>query len=202
MIFNILLIGDSNSGKAQLMNKFIYDKCEGYSSTTGIEFGNKEIKINNQKILLHILDTAGQEKYRSVAKNFMRKGDGIIFVFDLANRFTFESIKEWLIACEGENEKCEKILVGNQYNLKNREVEKEKVKKFSEKLNIKYFEVNSKDGTNVELIFKEIAGLILSHRPIAHSGRLANKLTEYNRINHKEKNRKVIFNKLLKYMNQ
>ena len=124
------------------------------------------------------MDTAGQEKYRSVAKNFMRKGDGIIFVFDLANRFTFESIKEWLIACEGENEKYEKILVGNQYNLKNREVETQKVKKFSEKLNIKYFEVNSKDGTNVELIFKEIAGLILSNR------------------------RKATFNKLLKYMIQ
>ena len=58
----------------------------------------------------------------------MRKADGIIFVFDLANRLSFESIKDWLIAFKGVKEKFEKILVGNQYNLKNREVEKEKLK--------------------------------------------------------------------------
>ena len=121
----------------------------------------------------------------------MKKADGIIFVFDLANRFSFEFIQKWLIECYEVKEKCEKILVGNQYNFNDREVEKERVIKFSEKFNIKYFEVNSKDGTNFELIFKEIAGLILSHRPIAHSGRLANKLTEYNRINHKKESRKV-----------
>ena len=123
--FNIILIGDSDVGKTSLMIRFADNIYEENCSTLGMEFRNRQIEINDQKIKLHILDTAGQEKYRSVAKNFIRKGDGIIFVFDLNNEQSFESIKSWLITCDEVSQDYQKILVGNNFNPGYRKVSKE-----------------------------------------------------------------------------
>ena len=92
----------------------------------------------------------------------MTKFDGIIFVFvfDLANEDSFNLIKDWLII---DDEYCidyQRILVGNQFNPNNRVIEKERPKKLSEKNNMRYYETNTKDGKNVELIFKEIAEMV------------------------------------------
>ena len=161
--FNILLLGDSSVGKTSLMIRFTDQKFEENSSATvGIEFKNKEIQINDKTIKLHILDTAGQEKYKSVAKNFIRKGEGIIFTFDLTYKESFESIKRWLNDADGVNEDYQRILVGNKYDLPDKIINKEIAEKLAQKYNMKYFETSAKDGTNVDVIFKEIAELILS----------------------------------------
>jgi len=162
IVFNILLLGDSNVGKTSLIIRFIKDKFEeNSSSTVGLEFADKEIKINDKIIRLHILDTAGQEKYKSIAKSAIKRANGIIFVFDLNCKESFDNIKYWLMSSLEVSNDFNKILVGNKYDL-TREVDKDKVEKLIEKYNFKYFETSAKDGKNVELIFKEIAELILS----------------------------------------
>ena len=110
------------------------------------------------------MDTAGQEKYRSITKNFIRNADGIIFVFDLSDKDSFKNIKDWLITTDEVKNNFQKILVGNKLDLPKREIEKEIAEKYSENHGMNYFETSAKDGTNVELIFKEIAGLILSKK--------------------------------------
>ena len=160
IIFNIGLIGNRNVGKSSLMMKFtdnIFD--ENSSFKIGVESKNKELEINGQKIKLHIIDIFGSKRYLSIPKYFLRKGDGIIFVFDLANKESFEKIRAWLINYNKESQNFQKIIVGNKFNLDRRriEVEKETIEKLCEKYNMKYFETNSKDGSNVELLFKEIA---------------------------------------------
>ena len=166
IVYKILLLGDSSVGKTSLMLRFTDDSFEeNGASTIGVEFKNKEIELNEKKIELNILDTAGQEKYRSIAKNFIREGDGIIFTFDLTNENSFHSIKNWLITSEEANQGFQKILVGNKFDLPDKKVSKEKAETFCEKYKMKYFEVSAKDGTNVELIFREIAQLILLNQP-------------------------------------
>ena len=162
----ILLLGDSSVGKSSLMLRFTDNTFEeNFGSTIGAEFKNKDIQINDEKIKLHILDTAGQERYRSVAKNFIRKVGGIIFVFDLSNNDSFENIKDWLMTADDANNNYQKILVGNKLDIPERKIDKERAEKLGEKYNMKYFETSAKEGTNVELIFKEIAELILSNKP-------------------------------------
>ena len=166
IVYKIVLLGDSSVGKTSLMLRFTDDSFEeNGASTIGVEFKNKEIELNEKKIELNILDTAGQEKYRSIAKNFIREGDGIIFTFDLTNENSFHSIKNWLITSEEANQGFQKILVGNKFDLPDKKVSKEKAETFCEKYKMKYFEVSAKDGTNVELIFREIAQLILLNQP-------------------------------------
>ena len=162
----ILLLGDSSVGKSSLMLRFTDNTFEeNFGSTIGAEFKNKDIQINDEKIKLNILDTAGQEGYRSVTKNIIRKVDGIIFVFDLSNNDSFENIKDWLMTADDANNNYQKILVGNKLDIPERKIDKERAEKFSKKYNMNYFETSAKEGTNVELIFKEIAELILSNKP-------------------------------------
>ena len=54
------------------------------------------------------------------------------------------------------NNNYQKIIVGNKLDIPERQIDKERAEKFSEKYNMKFFETNAKDGANVELIFKEI----------------------------------------------
>ena len=162
----ILLLGDSGVGKTCLMIKFTDKKFnENNSSTIGLEIKNKIIQIDDKQIKLNILDTAGQEKYRSITKNFIRNADGIIFVFDLSDKDSFKNIKDWLITTDEVKNNFQKILVGNKLDLSKRDIEKEKAEEYSENHGMNYFETSAKKGTNVELIFKEIAGLILSNKP-------------------------------------
>ena len=180
IILKVLLLGDSNVGKTHLINRFTDNEYEENSSSIiGIEFKHKEIELNKKKIKLNILDTAGQEKYLSVAKNFIRNGDGVIFIFDLTNKESFKNIKKWLITSEEINPEFPKILVGNKNDLPDKKIDKEIIEKFSEKYHMKYFETSAIDGTNVELIFIEIAQLFLSNKPEIemnfNSAKLSNK---------------------------
>ena len=92
----------------------------------------------------------------------MRNADGVILVFDLTQKDTFEQMKQWL---NDVNEICDDvkiIILGNKSDLKDeRKVEEEIANNFAEKLNYKYFETSAKEGTNIENAFKAMADLLM-----------------------------------------
>ena len=164
----ILLVGDSSVGKTTLINKYVEDKfSDSHITTVGVEYKEKEIIVNNRKINLQIWDTSGQERYHSITKNFYRNADGIIFIFDIANKDSFDHLRGWLNTSQDCENDFKIIIVGNKVDLNDdRVVNKEMVDRFAEKEcgGIKYFETIGKDGTNVELVFKEMAELILGNK--------------------------------------
>ena len=162
----ILLIGDSSVGKTSILLRYVDDEfSEGYVSTIGIEYKIKTITINNKKVIMRIWDTSGQERYRSITQNFYRNANGILFIFDIANKESFDSIKNWLIDSEDSDIKISKILVGNKIDLEDeRIINKETAENFANKKEIKYFETSAKEGKNIDLIFRELAELIMSNK--------------------------------------
>jgi small GTP-binding protein len=57
-----------------------------YISTIGIDEKKKEYNIDGRKIILRIWDTSGQERFYSVAKNYYRKVDGLLLVYDITGQ--------------------------------------------------------------------------------------------------------------------
>ena len=159
------LLGNSGVGKTSLIRRFVVDKYEdNFISTIGVDYFDKELIINNKKIKLLIQDTSGQERFRSISKNYYKNVNGMIFVFDVTNSESFnEGIKYWLTECDNEIKDCKKILVGNKIDLREdmRGINQEKAQKFAESKQMKYFETSAKTGTNVNIIFKELVELIL-----------------------------------------
>ena len=166
LTFNIILLGNSSVGKSCLISKYAKNIFQdNYLSTIGVDFLSKEININNQKINLKILDTCGQERYKSIASNYYRKVDGIMFVFDVTNKTSFDEVKTWLIGVDSVNDNCQKILVGNKIDLENnRNINKENIEKKAKELNMKYYETSAKTGQNVEEAFTELVNLILNNK--------------------------------------
>lgn len=166
IILKILLIGDTSVGKTSLLIKYTEDNfSENHITTIGVECVDKQITINDRKVTLQIWDTSGQERFKSITKNFYQNANGIIFVFDITNENSFEHLKDWLDNSEQFAKDFKKLIVGNKNDLEDqRVIKKERIEHFANEREIKCFETSAKNGINVERIFQEIGELIMENK--------------------------------------
>ena len=157
--FTVILVGDAYVGKTSIIKKFIDDAfSEKMVSTISIDFKVKNIKINkNLYAELKIFDTAGQERYRSLANGYYKQADGIILVFDLTNENSFNRLNKWLSDIKDIKENVEIILVGNKSDLIDRKINKTKAESWAKENGFRYIETSAKDGSNILLLFEELA---------------------------------------------
>ena len=159
----ILILGDSSVGKTSLLLKY----ADGYFptmyvATIGVEYKIKKININGADINLQIWDTAGQERFRSITKNFMKGADGIMYVYDITQKSSFDNLKSWIRSSEESTEGFKKLIAGNKSDLEiDRVVQKESLTKYCEDKNIKGLEVSAKTGSKVNEAFETLARLIV-----------------------------------------
>ena len=94
----VILVGESGVGKTCIIVRFLKNEyADGTPSTTGANYASKtlEFKEYNQKLQYEIWDTAGQEKYRGLARIFYKDAAIAILVYDICNRDSFEQIKKY-----------------------------------------------------------------------------------------------------------
>ena len=122
----VLTIGDSSVGKtAIIMRYFLNTFSDNITSTTGIDVQQKKIVMFNKVLEVKVWDTAGQEKFRSLSKQFYNKTQGILLIYDISNRTSFEALKNWLKDIKNNLETNPKIiLVGNKMDLGKGEVDR------------------------------------------------------------------------------
>ena len=98
LICKVVLVGEAGVGKTSIIQRFITNSfTSGQRSTTGANFIEKiiEFKESNQKIKFEIWDTAGQEKFRSLARVFYNNASVCIMVYDITNKKTFEELQNF-----------------------------------------------------------------------------------------------------------
>ena len=95
--FKILTIGESGVGKTCILRRFVEDKfLKNHLATIGIDFKTKNIIVDGVQVKLKIWDTAGQERFRNITNQYYKGADGIILVYDVTDRTSFEKIREWM----------------------------------------------------------------------------------------------------------
>lgn len=93
-LFKLVLIGDSSVGKSCLLLRFADDSfTESYISTIGVDFRFRTVKIEDKTVKLQIWDTAGQERFRTITSAYYRGADGIIMVYDVTRRESFDHVQ-------------------------------------------------------------------------------------------------------------
>ena len=98
IVLKLLLLGDSSVGKTSILLKYISNKFDESSiSTVGVDYMDKIIDYNKFKIKLQIWDTSGEEKFRTITKNFYRNADGLLVVFDLTKKESYDHVGSWII---------------------------------------------------------------------------------------------------------
>ena len=161
----LLTLGDTSVGKSSFIIKFIDDKFSyNYIATMGLDFKQKIIELDNGELVkLRIFDTAGQERFKSISINFIKKADGILLLYDVTNRSSFESVNKWVESIrEVGDEKISIILIGNKCDLeKERKISKEEGEAKSKEFNLPFFETSCKEGINIKEVFVKISEEII-----------------------------------------
>lgn len=164
-VFKLVLVGDSGVGKSCILHQFIYSRFKkNTTQTIGVDFSAKNVHIDNQEIKLQIWDTAGQEKFRSVARSYYRGAIGIIIVYDITKAESFQHIASWLAdARNAARSECSVCVVGNKADLEEqRMVRTEDGKLFCTENNLLFFECSALSGENVDEIFTAISKHIMN----------------------------------------
>lgn len=165
--FKVILLGSVSVGKTSIADRFInnYFK-ENYKCTIQAEQRAKIInEDSNTVIKLNIWDTTGQEKFRSLTRQFYRDTDGAIIVFDLTSKQSFEQLSDWIedLKSYGPGD-AEIIIIGNKSDLVNeRVIPQEDIISFV-KDDYSYFEVSAKNGNNISLAFDKIKELMMENK--------------------------------------
>ncbi len=160
-VYKVLLLGDSTVGKTCFLLRYC-DKTfqEAHLSTIGLDYRLKTMILKSGKnIKLQIWDTAGQDRFRAITKNYYKGANGIILIYDVTNLQSYENVKNWINQIREEANKNVVIyLAGNKIDVeeKDRLVKTEEGKKIAEEYNLPYYETSAKNGVNVNQIFEDI----------------------------------------------
>ena len=156
----ISLLGDTTVGKTSIKNVYLGEKfSEDMLLTAAIHKEEKIVELNNgDKIIAKIWDTAGQERFRPVVLQTLKNGQGIVLVFDVTKRETFNGLKSWLDDINKITTKVKIILFGNKCDADDdvRAVTEEEAKQFANENNILYIETSAKENVNIEKGFSQI----------------------------------------------
>ena len=146
------LLGDSTVGKTAICNSFMgIEFTADNLSTIGQEkLETKFILDNGKEIKLSIWDTAGQERFRATSFKTLRAAHGVIVVFDVTKRETFEHVDDWLKTIKEELQEPNLIIFGNKVDMEDRKVTAEEAENYAKKQNLKYFETSAKLSTGIK----------------------------------------------------
>ena len=175
--YRIILIGDSTVGKSSLLRYFTEGRHADISDpTVGVDFYARMMEVKpGLRVKLQLWDTAGQEKFKSITRSYYRNSVGVIVVYDITNRRTFQHVQDWLAEAEAnvagpDPSQCVFQLIGHKADLeKDREVLYEEGEYFAKYHKIKFVETSALSGENVNVscfTYRFHSSMIYSEIPV------------------------------------
>jgi Ras-related protein Rab-1A len=165
-LFKLVLIGDTGVGKSCLLMRVADDTfVETFITTIGVDFRFRMMKIGDKNVKLQIWDTAGQERFRTITSAYYRSGDGVIIVYDVGKRETFDHVREWF----QEINKYTKpdtliLLIANKADRADRVVSLAEGQMLAKELGISIIETSARTAENVESAFVRIAEQLIQKK--------------------------------------
>jgi len=162
----LLLIGNSSVGKSSLLLRFADETFlteDEASATIGVDFRVSKMEVRGRRVKLSIWDTAGQERFRTITSSYYRGAQGIILVYDVSNRESFEALPKWFTELETYvTPAVVKILVGNKLDKEySRAVSEEEGRAFAERMGTLFVEASAKTSIGVNEAFREVVERII-----------------------------------------
>lgn len=167
-LFKLLMIGDAGVGKSSMLLRFTDDSFDDHiQSTIGVDFKVKHMDVNDKRIKVTIWDTAGQERFRTLTSSYYRGAQGVVMVYDVTRRDSFENLDQWLkevkLYTPNNGEGVVKLLVGNKIDLgdSKREVQREEGESWARSQGMLFLEASAKTKLGIRQCFLEVVQKIL-----------------------------------------
>lgn len=164
--FKVIIIGDYKVGKTTLLCKYTgreLPRTGSAGTEISVDFRTKTLRRADKKVKLQIWDIAGQERFRTAVASYYRGASGVILVYDVSNRESFQNIGYWYAEMKRLCEPNTKgILVGNhRYKSDQREVSTEDGQHLAEHLELPFLETSTVKGININECFDQIVDILL-----------------------------------------
>ena len=145
-------------GKTSLSTKFVHGQFDKQqSSTVDASYLEKVIQVGEKRVKMVVWDTAGQEKYHALAKNYYQGASGALLVYDVTDEDSFQRATTWYKELVHEiGREAPIILAGNKCDIMNHTVQKEDADQFARSKGIEHVQTSAQNGNNVEYIFKSL----------------------------------------------
>ena len=159
-VYKVLLLGDSTVGKTCFLMKYT-DKTfqDIHMATIGLDYRLRSMKLKSGKsIKLQIWDTAGQDRFRAITKNYYKGSHGIILIYDITNTQSFENVITWVNQIREEASSNVIIYIaGNKVDMEDeRKVDRDDGEKLAEELGFPFVETSAKNGININETFEDL----------------------------------------------
>ena len=167
MMAKIVIVGDEATGKTHIIKRFVNDKIDKdtISPTISVDFFTKFLRVENTTVKMHVWDTVGQERFRSLTSAYYKNAHGVVLVFDLTFKQSFLNLTSWLKEIKTNCEKTSVcILLGNKMDLTDKiEVTQEEIAEFTKNNNLIYMPVSAIDmeSTSVRDSMQELVKQIV-----------------------------------------
>eukprot|EP01088_Endostelium_zonatum_P004649 TRINITY_DN15964_c0_g1_i1.p1 TRINITY_DN15964_c0_g1~~TRINITY_DN15964_c0_g1_i1.p1 ORF type:complete len:206 (+),score=62.64 TRINITY_DN15964_c0_g1_i1:122-739(+) len=171
IMLKIIVLGESGVGKTSLLVRYVQDKFTlNTKSTIGTSFLQKRVELEDGQVATcQIWDTAGQERFAGLGNQFFRGSDGVVFVYDITKRETFDALEQWrktflIQAGEEGNEEFPMLIIGNKTDLEDqRQVTQKDLNDWCKSHGgLLGLQTSVKDCINVDKAFQSIVQLIVS----------------------------------------
>ena len=163
--YRVILIGDSGVGsKTSLINVVIKNQfIPNAPSTNGASYHSKIITLKNGEFTIEFWDTAGQEKYKSLTKFFLKDADCIVLGYDVTRKNSFENIKTfWYNLAKDFSNTNLLYLLGNKIDLKeNISVSSSKARNYCKEKNIRYFEISCLNSVGIKEFLDDLTNELI-----------------------------------------
>ncbi len=163
-VLKVCVVGDGAVGKTSLIIRYTEGHFrESYIMTVGTSFAVKELNFGDTLVRLQLWDLAGQPHFSSVRPVFYRGAAGVILVYDVTRRRTFEAIPEWFSEVSQVTGTVPTVLLANKVDLVDqRQATTEEGMAYAQQLGWGYFETSAKEGQGVTDAFRQIAWSCIS----------------------------------------
>ncbi|CEF60495.1 Small GTPase superfamily and Ran GTPase family and Small GTPase superfamily, Rho type and Small GTPase superfamily, Rab type and Small GTP-binding protein domain and Small GTPase superfamily, Ras type and Small GTPase superfamily, ARF type and P-loop containing nucleoside triphosphate hydrolase domain-containing protein [Strongyloides ratti] len=165
-VFKVVFVGDSAVGKTCFLQRYCYNQFrQAFNATIGVDFTVKTININDKKVTIQLWDTAGQERFRSITKQYFRKANAVVLMYDITSEKTFINVRNWIESVKkGVEDRCIMCLIGNKLDLcndsSNRAVPYEFGKKLADEFGMSFYESSAYTRFNVNECIEGLAKLL------------------------------------------
>jgi len=174
MNYKIVLLGASFVGKSTIIKQLMYNQFyEKTESTIGCSFFKKKLMVNDKEVWLHIIDTAGSQRFNTLLPMYVKGAHAILFVYDVTNLESFDKIKLLLNDKTIQQSNATMFLIGNKLDLP-RVIDFNEVKSFAKEHLMHHHELTATSYHDVKQLFMTVASLLSYPQSIENNVVLTN----------------------------
>ena len=167
-IIKFITIGNVGAGKTSIIHRFTSSEFTfHHDPTLSVEYDSKVALLDplDRSVKYSIWDTSGSERFNSLTRSYYRSAAGILLVYDVSRRISFENVENWISRIEDYCDPGQTVtaIVGNKVDLggERREVDFSEGEELARSRGMLFFEVSAKTGDGVDSVFEGIAETVI-----------------------------------------